>query len=174
MPPLFMKTVTLTLLEAGGTGAGAEFNCNVKAATVEASPGDTVTYQTLCPDGTYSQPGATTYDLHLVGVQDWDAPGLARFLDDNEGVACAFVVQAHGAGVAPSVDKPAKTGTCILVAPSYGGEVDNWAEFDVTLPIMGKPTTATAPVVLVAPATLGVNGQAAEAETKRAKAGAAA
>jgi len=49
------------------------------------------------------------------------------------------------------VAAPAKTGTCTLAAPSYGGTVGEYAEFDVTLPITGKPstvTTGTAPAIL--------------------------
>jgi hypothetical protein len=143
MAPLFMKTISLTLKVSGDVAPATEFLCEVHSAVIEAEPGDDVTYQVLCPDGTYSQRGATTYALHLVGVQNWDAPGLARFLDEHDGVALDFVFQAHGHDVAPSAATPAKSGTCIGQAPSYGGEVETWAEYDVALPISGRPVTVT-------------------------------
>ena len=63
-----------------------------------------------------------------------------------------FWLNAHGpAGTAASVSAPAKAGTVTLVAPSYGGSVGEYAEFDVALPISGKPTTVTtgtAPAVM--------------------------
>lgn len=143
MPPLFMKSISLTLKVAGDAGAASEFNCQVHSGTIEAEPGDDVTYQTLCPDGTYSQRGKTTYALHLVGVQAWDAAALARFLDEHDGESLEFYYQAHDA--VASDDTPAKSGVCIGQAPSYGGEVETWAEYDVVLPINGKPATVTAP-----------------------------
>jgi hypothetical protein len=140
MAPLFMREISLTLATVSPPGTPTEFKCDVHAATIEPSAGDVVTYVTLCPDGTFSQRAATTYELHLVGVQNWDADGLALFLDENDGLELAFVFQAHGAA-APSAATPAKSGTCIGMAPTYGGERDTWAEYDVTLPISGVPDT---------------------------------
>ena len=142
MPPLFMREISLTLDD--GVGTPVEFKCDVHAATLEASAGDTVTYVTLCPDGTYSQRAATTYALHLVGVQNWDAAGLALYLDSHDGVELSFYFQAHGA-LPASVDAPAKQGVCIGQAPTYGGDRDEWAEYDVELPVTGVPETLTAP-----------------------------
>jgi hypothetical protein len=149
MPPLFMKEISLTL-QAADDLAGTEFHCDVHAATLEASPGDVVTYVTLCPDGTYSQSAADTFTLHLIGAQRWsdetdtDGEGLARYLDDHAGEELTFVYQAHGS-MAPSALQPAKAGVCIAQHPAYGGERDTWAEFDVSLPINGVPETLTAP-----------------------------
>ena len=147
MAPLFMKEITLTLATVTPPGTPVEFKCDTHLASIDAAAGDDVTYQTLCPDGTFSQRGVTTYVLHLVGVQNWDAPGLARFLDENDGVELAFVYQAHGTA-APAEATPAKSGTCIGQAPSYGGEAETWAEFDVELPISGKPLTVTTGTLL--------------------------
>jgi hypothetical protein len=44
------------------------------------------------------------------------------------------------------------SGTVRLVAPSYGGEVDTFAELDVTLPCSTKPTMLTAAFPAVAEA----------------------
>lgn len=138
MAPLFMREISLTL--KAGAEAAVEYKCDVHAASIEPEAGDVVTYVTLCPDGTYSQRSATTYTLHLVGVQNWDAAGLARYLDAHDGQTLTFAFNAHGAG-APSASAPAKAGTCIGMAPTYGGERDTWAEFDVELPVSGIPAT---------------------------------
>lgn len=160
MAPLFMREISLTLDD--GVGTATEFKCDVHAATIEPEAGDVVTYVTLCPDGTYSQRAATTYVLHLVGVQNWDAAGLAKYLDEHDGVELTFIYQAHGA-MPPSATEPAKRGTCIGQAPAYGGERDTWAEYDVELPISGTPETLTAPPTAMT-----------AAEAKAAKATAAA
>jgi hypothetical protein len=66
--------------------------------------------------------------------------GLARFLWDNAGQDATFYLSAFGSGQAPGVGKPAVSGTVRIVAPSYGGEVNTYAELDVTLPCLAKPT----------------------------------
>jgi hypothetical protein len=153
MPPLFMKSISLTL-QAAGELAPVEFNCNVRIATIEAAAGDVVTFEPLCEDGAYSESGPTSYALHLVGAQDWGTAsnGLARYLDDHESATAAFEFQAHGAAVTPSDEQPAKGGSCVLVAPNYGGEKTTYAEFDVTLPIVGKPELITTLSALLAAA----------------------
>lgn len=142
--PLFMRDVSLTLKIVGGAGARAEFNCDVHTAEIVPTPGDEVTYQTLCPEGTYSAIGKTTYALHVVAAQRWDVDGLATFLWDNDGAEAEFQYQAHGEAVAPSAATPGMAGTIRLVAGAYGGEADSYAELDVTMPCTVKPTMLTA------------------------------
>jgi hypothetical protein len=138
--PLFMRDVSLTL----GTGA-TEYNCQVASAMVEVTPGDEVTYTTLCSDGSFSEVGRSTYGLALRLGQDWaNSQGLARYLWDNEGSVVTFRLQAHGSGTASSDSAPAMTGSVRIVAASYGGEVDTYAEAEVTLPCTAKPTLETA------------------------------
>jgi hypothetical protein len=150
MPPLFMKSISLTL-QAEGQATPVEFNCNVRIATIEVEAGDVVTFEPLCEDGAYSESEPPTYAMHLVGAQDWTSNtvpasiGLARYLDDFAGLSAAFEFQAHGQDVAASADQPAKAGTLILQAPSYGGEKSTYAELDVSMPIVGKPTNVVAP-----------------------------
>lgn len=153
MTALQPKDITLSLKI--GAAASKTFSCWAKTAMIEAEPGDTIEYPTLSAGCTYKSAGPTTYTLHLIGVQDWDpaaASGLAPYLDSNDGATAAFWLNAHGpAGTAASVSAPAKAGTCTLIAPSYGGTVGEYAEFDVSLPITGKPstvTTGTAPAIL--------------------------
>lgn len=152
--PLYMKDASLTLTLVGPpAGTEAEFNCNVHTAEVVPSPGDETTYVTLCEDGTYTERGATTYVLHIVAAQDWSAGGLAAFLWANPDALATWTYQAHGAASAWGTDTPGMTGTCRLVDPNYGGEADTFAELDVELPIVGRPTLATvAPTIAEASA----------------------
>jgi len=141
--PLFMRDVTLTLeLVTGGTPV--QYQCDVTTAEIVSTPGDEVTVSTLCSTGSFSSVGKTTFALHVVALQRWAADGLAAFLWDNDGELATFQYQAHGEGVTPTADLPGMSGEVRLVAPSYGGEADQYAELDVTLPCTGKPSKITA------------------------------
>jgi hypothetical protein len=157
--PLFMRDVTLTLrLADPGTDPVVAYECEIKTAEIEAKAGSDVTYATLCPDGSFSSRGKTTYSLHLVAAQSWAADGLAAFLWDNDGELLLFQYQAHGTGTVPTADMPGMAGTCTAIAPSYGGEVDTYAELDVTMPCDGKPTK----IVAAFPATAATEEAPAE------------
>jgi hypothetical protein len=140
--PLFMRDVSLTLKLV--TGTAAEFNCDAHTAEIVSNAGDTVEYVTLCPDGSYSSPGRTTYALHIVAAQDWSSTGLARFLWENEGALATFTYQPHGADIDPSDTAPGMSGEVRLIAPNMGGEADTYAELDVEMPCSSKPTLAIA------------------------------
>jgi len=163
---LYMKDAKLTL--AIGAASPHDYAGQVSAATVEVEAGDTSSYATL--DGaTQQEIGPASYSLHIVAGQVWDgtaapATGLARYLWDNEGQLATFVLQAHGKAVANSTTTPALTGTCRLVAPSYGGEVGAFAELDVTMPCQSKPTITTTLALELDAAT----GQPIEAEAPAA------
>lgn len=148
--PLYMRDVTLKLKLTAGTYA--EFNCDLHTAEVVPTAGDEVQYSTLCPTGSYSSVGKTTYALHIVAVQRWAADGLATFLWDNDGELADFQYQAHGASTVPGADVPGMAGQVRLIAGNYGGEVDAFAELDVTLPCTTKPTKTVAafPAVMAA------------------------
>jgi len=171
--PLFMRDVSLTLKLL--TGTRVEFNCDAHTAEIVAEPGDTKEYQTLCPSGSFSAAGKSTYALHIVAAQDWSATGLARFLWENAGQLAEFQYQAHGAAVAPADATPGMTGTVTLVDPSYGGEADEYAELDVELPCQSKPALATAAFPAMAAADADADAiAAAEAFAAGESAGAAA
>jgi hypothetical protein len=141
--PLYMRDVTLKLsLVTGGTYA--EYNCDVSTAEIVPAPGDEVTYSTLCAEGSYSSIGKTTYALHIVAAQRWAIDGLAAFLWDHDGELANFQYQAHGDGVTPTADLPGMAGEVRLIAGTYGGAVDTFAELDVTLPCSSKPTKIVA------------------------------
>lgn len=143
--PLFMRDVSLTLKLLPAGPSRVQYNCDVHLAEVVAEPGDEVSYRTLCPTGTFSSIGATTFGLHLVAAQDWSTTGLARFLWENDGALAEFQYQPHGAAVIPpTAAMPGMTGTVRLIAPTMGGEADTYAELDVTLPCSAKPALAVA------------------------------
>lgn len=139
--PLFMRDVSLQLTI--GAEPALEVNCDVHTVEVAVEPGDVVTYQTLCADGSFSEPGRSSYALHITAAQDWSATGLARVLWEHEGESATFRYQAHGSDVAgadaPSDAAPGMMGELTIVAPTYGGEADTFAELDVTLPCSSKP-----------------------------------
>ena len=140
---LFMRNAIVSLKVSAG--AAVQFQGQVSTASLEVEAGDVVTYPVL--DGTVpSNVGPESYALHLVAAQDWTAAtGLAAFLWTNAGQDASFWVNAYGAATA-AADKPAMAGTCRLVAGTYGGEVQTYAELDVTLPCLVKPTlTITGP-----------------------------
>ena len=149
--PLFMRDVTLNLKITGGPTRVA-YQCDIHTAEIVPTAGDEVSYSTLCATGSYSSVGKTTYALHLVAAQRWAADGLATFLWDHDGELADFQYQAHGEGVVPAADLPGMSGQVRLIAGNYGGEVDTYAELDVTLPCTSKPTKITAafPTVLEA------------------------
>jgi hypothetical protein len=135
--PLFMRNVKLTLKV--GVGAEGEYQCMVSTAAVVVTPGYTVTVQTLCSDGTFSSPGKSTYELQLEGPQDWTADGLSRYLWDNEGAIADVTLQPHGEAQAVGTETPAMTGQVTLAAGNFGGEVEAYASFAVTLPFVDRP-----------------------------------
>lgn len=144
--PLFMRDVSLTItLLDPAPGTPAEFNCDAHTVEVVPTPGDVVSYQTLCTEGSYSNRGKSTYALHIVAAQDWSATGLARLLWEHDGERANVQYQAHGAdALPPTADTPGMEGIVTLVAPTYGGEADTFAELEVEFPYESKPTLAVA------------------------------
>jgi len=143
--PLFMRDVSLTfkLLPAGPSRV--QFNCDAHTAEVVVTPGDDVSYKTLCPTGSFSNRGKSTYALHIVAAQDWSSTGLARFLWDNDGATAEVQYQAHGsAAIPPTAAAPGMAGVVTLTGPTYGGEADTYAELEVELPFTSKPSLAVA------------------------------
>jgi hypothetical protein len=164
--PLFMQDVTLTLVLAGGPTRVA-YQCDISTAEIVSKPGDVIEYATLCPEGSYSSIGKTTYGLHIVAVQRWAVDGLASFLWDHDGELADFQYQAHGEDVDPTADLPGMAGTVRLVAPNYGGAVSTWAELDVELPCSAKPvkTVAAFPAIATAEAELEADERELETAT---------
>ena len=144
-------------------GAFTEYGCQVKTARLVPTAGDRKDYRTLCSTGLYSQFTPTLWDLELEGAQDYGTDGLARFLFENDGALVRFQVDGYGETHVPSDEEPGMTGTCRAVAVEYGGAVDEYAEFTVTMPVQGEPTLAVAafPASLEAGDAQAATGQAA-------------
>ena len=152
--PLMLKDAQVKLATVAGTFK--EYDCQVKTARLVPSAGDQKDYRTLCTSGFYSQYTPTTWALELEGAQGWDtADGLARFLFDNDGALIRFQVDGYGQGHTPSATEPGMAGTCRALAVEYGGTVDEYAEFTVSMPVQGKPT----PAVAAFPASLEADGE---------------
>lgn len=135
---LFMSDCTITF----ASPTLADFSTQVTTAEIIATPGKSTTFTPLDPTATITQVGATTYELHLVGGQDWtNTSGLAKYLYTNDGSVVTFTVKAWDTS---TTDHPGMTGSCRIVAGNYGGTASDFAELDVTLPITtGKPTLVT-------------------------------
>jgi hypothetical protein len=134
---LFIKSALVSIAVDGGTAI--EFQGNLQDVHVEVTAGDVVDYPTL--DGEVaSNVGKETYALVMTGAQDYSADGLARFLWDNKSKVATVVVNAHGQTAIASDDTPAVEGTVTLVPVTYGGAVEEFAEFEVTLPFTAEPT----------------------------------
>jgi hypothetical protein len=138
---LFMKTALFTIKV--GAGTLKTFNGDAADVHVEVTAGDKVEYPTL--DGNVaSNVSPESYALVMRAGQDYTATGLARFLWDNNGLIGDIVLNAFAQTAVPGAATPAVKGQVVLVPVQYGGEVGTFAEFEVTLPFVAKPTLAIA------------------------------
>jgi hypothetical protein len=134
---LFIKDASVKL-KVTGIGSLVEYNGEVQSAAIEPEPGDESTFPTL--DGNVSKGiGPASYSLVLTAGQNWAAAGLSTFLFNNAGATLDFEVQAHGATQAAGAATPLMSGQCRAIPGNYGGEVGNFAEYEVSLPCLAKP-----------------------------------
>lgn len=141
---LFMKDASIRIIVPPGPLTGAvEYACDVNTVEILSAAGDQVTYQTLCPNGTLTQIGPSTYSVHLKGVQDWGTDGLSAFLWNQAGKTARLVANAHGTAAAYAPATPGFDCSVVLVEGAYGGEAGKWAEFDVEFPCTVRPTLIT-------------------------------
>lgn len=145
--PTIMRDASVRITVASG-GAASDFACQVKRAELVPDPGDETRYRTLCPDGTYVEIADAGWALVLTGPQDWATDGLSRLLFDHEGEELTVTVDQYGHAHTPTDSEPAFTVTCRAVPGPYGGTVDEFTEYEVELPVTGKPALVT-----TAPAT---------------------
>ena len=130
--PQILKTITFSL---GAT----DFSDDVLDVEMVTEAGDVQSVTTL--DGTTHQDvGAPTFGIRIRMVVDWDSvrPGLAYYLWNNQGdeVACIFADTTAAA----SATKPQINANVKLVPVGYGGNGNEFAEQEVTLPITGAVT----------------------------------
>lgn len=97
----------------------------------------TASYPTLIPTGNRTDVGSAVWTLELEGLQDHTTGGLAKFLTDNHGVAVSVVIK-------PFAETGERQATVSVIgqAVPFGGEVNEYADFQVTLGVVGQPTWA--------------------------------
>lgn len=96
--------------------------------------------RTLVPDGQITDVDSAEWTLELSGVQDWEASGLAAYLNTNSGTLVSVVI----APVNTSGKKQATVSVRIMPV-EFGGTEGEWASFDVSLPVQGQPVFASVP-----------------------------
>lgn len=131
--PEILKLITLTF---GGTS----FAEDVIDAEIVPTPGAVQTVITL--DGVAHQDvGTPSWALRLNMIIDHDSgrPGLAYYLNNNIGTLVAVVFNPHGTG-AESASQPKWTFSVRIQPAPMGGNGNEFAEYEVMLPIIGTPT----------------------------------
>lgn len=127
-----IRNATLTI------GAVAYANQVTKARLVPETPVQTI--RTLVPDGIVQDVDNTAWTLELAGIQDWkDAQGLADALNDAAGTQVTIVLQPKS-----GTGERKATFVAMAMPVEFGGEQGAFATFDVTLPVVGGVTFATA------------------------------
>ena len=110
------------------------YQAEVKTAMLVPST-NTSTYPVLVPTGNIQDTDLPTWTCQLVGLQDWASGGLAKYLFDHKGEEVDLIL------VPAATDTwPQATFTAIAMAPPFGGTAGEFAEFDLTLPVVGQPT----------------------------------
>jgi hypothetical protein len=112
-----------------------------KVKTALFTPSTNVsTYPVLAPVGNIQDVDQPVWTLQLVGVQDWSTAGISKYLNDNRGTEVPVIVTPED-----TTGWPTCTATVIAMAPPFGGTSGEWAEYDLTLPVVGQPTFGVKP-----------------------------
>ena len=137
--PLFVRWIKLTITEDDGTTTH-DFQCAVTQAGLTSTGGDSVSLNTLCPEGTFSENTERTWQLTITAAQDVEsAESLQLFLLEHEGETAEFIYY-------PKTDKSGApvgrgfTGVVTLSPPDNVGNATSgtYATFTATLPLQGK------------------------------------
>lgn len=124
-----LKVITLTI-------DGENYECQLRAWTLDPGIPDGDRLFTFCPDGEVVDDGETNPTLQLTFLADWRVAGISRVLTENSGSQVAFQLDHHP-------DIPAEwvrwTGTVKLKAPPVGGEARAMELTEITLLIIGDP-----------------------------------
>lgn len=136
--PLFVRWVKLTVTDKNGTEH--TFQCSVTQAGLTSTGGDPVSLNTLCPQGSFSEPTERAWNFVVTGVQDVEsAESFQLFLLEHDGEEATFEYY-------PKTDKQGVpmgrgfTGTVTLAPPDNIGNATSgtFATFTATLPLKGK------------------------------------
>lgn len=155
--PLFTKYARLEL--GGGTIPLSQFQCESTSIGITSEGGSTQSLTTLCPDGSFSEAEARTYNLEVSLVQDVEQ--LDSFLfwllqHDGETVPFTYYPKTDNKGAPVGYGFK---GMVTVQPPSTigGAESGNFATAEVTLPLQGKYTIVDAQgneVILGAPVAI--------------------
>ncbi|MFT4295640.1 MAG: hypothetical protein QM582_09540 [Micropruina sp.] len=137
--PYVMRDIDLIL---GDAATGPNFKCQVRS--VKLTPETNVQRtKTACPTGQYAAVDDPEWTLeigYLVGEDNGTLPTiepLAEFLLENSGEELPFTFRPIAGGDSWS-------GTVQLVPGPVGGEVGNFSEETVQLPVTGQPVKTPA------------------------------
>lgn len=131
--PTYMTESVVTIGEGAGTDYGAEVSGFQLVPTYA-----TATWKGLKPGSVFTKSGRATWVLTINFGQDHEAAtSLSTFLFENEGEQFPFSVEPIGDGTAFSGDLIAQAGP-------IGGDVDQFGNASVSLPVLGKPTRTPA------------------------------
>lgn len=125
-----LKVINFTL-------SGVSFECQIRSWNLANNTEDGTKTFTYCPDSEFRTETDFNYMLTLTGYADWRSNGFSDFLWTHDRGTAAFVLDHMPDIVGEHVRW---TGTCVLRAPSVGGDVRTIEETSVTLPVIGKPT----------------------------------
>lgn len=136
--PLYVRWIQLTVTDADSVEH--DFQCAITQAGLTSTGGDTVSLNTLCPAGTFSENTERAWQLTITAAQDVEsADSLMLFLLEHDGESADFLyypkVDRNGAPVGRGF-----TGTVTLSPPDNVGNAASgtYATFTATLPLQGK------------------------------------
>lgn len=113
-----------------------QFECQVSSWNIANNTDDGERQFTYCPDGEFIEETDPDYALELTFYSDWRSGGISDFLQANDGLDAAFVLENHP-------DIPAEhvtwTGTARIKRPNVGGDVRTTESQEVTLRCIGEP-----------------------------------
>jgi hypothetical protein len=136
--PEIQKIITFSL---GGTS----FAEDIIDIRLEPVPGDETKVITL--DGiAHIDVGTESWQFVINAVIDHDSvrPGFAYYCNQNKGTTVAFIYNPHGTG-AESATQPKWTGSLKVQPFQIGGNGNEFAEYEVTLPVVGTPVRDATP-----------------------------
>ncbi|CCH79085.1 hypothetical protein BN12_40055 [Nostocoides japonicum T1-X7] len=126
--PFVLRDVVMTI----GTDDYAKHLSTVKFAPAY----DTVKWQGLTPDASFTDLSNPTWTCAISYAQDWETEdSLAQYLLENAGQQKVAVFKPKGA----ATGKPVFTATLTIVPGDIGGDVNTVQTSTVTLGVVGAP-----------------------------------
>lgn len=112
------------------------FECQVKNWKMNNNTPTGERFYAQCPDGEFFEQAEPDWTFDLVFYADWRLNGVSDWLWMNRNTTQPFVLKHHydlpGRGVQWS-------GSCVIPAPSVGGEERTTELTEITVPCIGEP-----------------------------------